>query len=113
MEKKKSEKSQVLPIGRILPDVLDKCRQEKAADLTVVGEIWRTVVEAAVTENTQPAAFKGQLLLVHVSSSVWLHQLQFVKQDLIDKVNAAAGRHLVADITFKIGPLEKEDGSIR
>lgn len=111
MKKKKTDKSQVLPIGHILPDVLNDCRRDSAADLTAVGEIWQAVAGTAIAENTQPAAFKGRLLLVHVSSSVWLHQLQFVKQDLIDKVNAAAGRHLVEDITFKIGPLEPEGGA--
>ena len=113
MEKKKTDKSAVMPIGRILPDVLRDCRREKAADLTTIGEIWQAAVGTAIAENTLPAAFKGRLLLVHVSSSVWLHQLQFVKQDLIDKVNAAADRRLVEDITFKIGPLEAEAGSIR
>jgi len=113
MKKKKTDKSQVLPIGQILPDVLNDCRRDSAADLTTVAEIWEAVVGTAIAENTQPAAFKGRLLLVHVSSSVWLHQLQFVKDDLIDKVNAAADRLLVKDIIFKIGPLESEAESIR
>jgi len=58
-----------------------------------------------VAENTRPAAFKGKLLIVHVSSSTWTHQLQFLKQDILRNVNAALGKDLVADIKFKIGPL--------
>ena len=73
--------------------------------MTAVWDIWAPTVGPVLAENAQPAAFKGRLLLVHVSSSVWLHQLQFMKLELIEKVNAACGKKLVEDITFKIGPL--------
>ena len=52
-----------------------------------------------------PVAFKGKLLLVHANSSPWLHHLQFLKKEIIVKVNQALGRELVGDIKFKIGKL--------
>ena len=44
-----------------------------------------------------------KLLLVCASSSVWIHQLQFLKADIIDNVNRALGKKLVEDIKFKVG----------
>jgi predicted nucleic acid-binding Zn ribbon protein len=108
MDDKRPKDSQTLPIGRILPDVLRTCRRGEASDMDTVVDIWSAAVGTAIAENTRPTAFKGRLLLVHVSSSVWLHQLQFVKQDLIDKVNAVGGRRLVEGMTFKIGPLDPD-----
>jgi len=42
---------------------------------------------------------------VHVISSTWIHQLQFLKNDLMAKINAALGKPLIQEIKFKIGPL--------
>jgi len=111
MAQKRPGDSQPLSIGSILPDVIRTCRRENDAGMTAVWDVWESAVGSATAANTQPAAFKGRLLLVHVSSSVWLHQLQFVKADLIEKINDACGKRLVEDITFKIGPLEVNTGA--
>ena len=105
MDEKHKKDSQTLHIGNILPDVIRTCRRENDTAMTAVWDIWDHTVGATLAENTRPAAFKGRLLLVHVSSSVWLHQLQFMKPELIEKVNAACGKKLVEDIAFKIGPI--------
>ncbi len=105
MDEKRKKDSQSLHIGNILPDVIRTCRRENDTAMTAVWDIWDHTVGATLAENTRPAAFKGRLLLVHVSSSVWLHQLQFMKSELIEKVNAACRKKLVEDITFKIGPI--------
>ncbi len=112
MGEKPKKNSPALHIGSILPDVIRTCRREKDTAMTAVWDIWNHTVGATIAENTQPAAFKGRLLLVHVSSSVWVHELQFRKQELIEKVNAACGKNLIEDITFKIGPLEQTQGPV-
>ncbi|MFC1813872.1 DUF721 domain-containing protein [Thermodesulfobacteriota bacterium] len=63
------------------------------------------VVGKAIAENARPAAFKGKMLLVHVTSSTWIHELQFLKKDIIRKVNNALGEEQVEEIKFKIGPI--------
>ena len=98
-------------IGNILPDVIRTCRMASDSTMTGVWDIWDRAAGETIAQNAQPAAFKGKILLVHVSSSVWLHQLQFVKQDLIEKVNDACGRRLVEEIKFKIGPLESKNST--
>ena len=76
--------------------------------MTAVWDRWDQAVGPDIARNAQPAAFKGELLLVHVSNSVWLHQLQFLKADLITRINTACGSQLVARMTFKIGPLDDD-----
>ena len=58
-----------------------------------------------IAENARPAAFKGKILLVHVNSSPWLHQLSFLKKDILARINRELGQDLVDEIKFKIGPL--------
>jgi len=92
-------------IGDIINHVLKTCRHDCDGDLAQVWSLWDTAVGDVIAKNTRPEAFKGKLLLVHVNSSAWMHQLQFLKKDMIDKINAALGKELVQDIKFKIGPV--------
>jgi hypothetical protein len=40
-----------------------------------------------------------------VTNSTWIHQLQFLKKEMIAKLNDALGNAPIADLKFKIGPL--------
>jgi predicted nucleic acid-binding Zn ribbon protein len=84
---------------------LKTCRHDCDGDLAQVWSLWDTAVGDVIAKNARPEAFKGKLLLVHVNSSAWMHQLQFLKKDMINKINAAFGKELVQDIKFKIGPV--------
>jgi predicted nucleic acid-binding Zn ribbon protein len=95
-------------ISSIIGDVLKKYRLETDAELVQVWRVWDTIVGNVIAQNAKPAAFKGRILLVHVTSSTWLHQLQFLKKDMIDKLNDTLGKTLIEDLKFKIGPLENE-----
>ncbi len=101
------KKTDLTPIKGILTQVLRECRGGLQQDPDLLGQIWDRAVGAAIARNAQPAAFKQRLLVVHVSSSVWLQELFFQKSALIERVNAVAGREILEDIRFKIGPLAK------
>jgi len=102
---KSKKNSEFVHIGDILSGVLKTCRSDCDEELSQVWGLWENAVGDVIAKNTRPEAFKGKLLLVHVNSSAWMHQLQFLKKDMIDKINAALGKELVQDIKFKIGPV--------
>ena len=102
---KKKNTPEIGRIGDIIDHVLKTCRQDFDGDLARVWSLWDTAMGDAIAKNTRPEAFKGKLLLVNVNSSAWMHQLQFLKKDMIDKINTAFGKELVQDIKFKIGPV--------
>jgi predicted nucleic acid-binding Zn ribbon protein len=104
METKKG-KTEFVHIGNIIDDVLTTYRHEPDGQLMQVWQIWDRVVGDVVSNNAKPAAFKGRLLLVYVTSSAWLHQLQFLKREIIDKLNEALGKARIDDLKFKIGPV--------
>ena len=103
--KSKKQKAKFEHIGNILADVLKSYRRESDADLVQVWQVWDQIVGDVIAQNARPAAFKGKILLVHVSSSTWIHQLQFLKNEMIEKLNKAQGKALIDDLKFKIGPL--------
>ena len=92
-------------IGSILAEVLKTYRRDSDGELVQVWQVWDDVIGDVIAQNARPAAFKGKILLVHVSSSTWVHQLQFLKKEMIAKLNNAFGKALIDDLKFKIGPL--------
>jgi hypothetical protein len=102
---KHKKNSDLVHIGDIINGVLKTCRRDCDEELSQVWSLWESAVGDVIAKNTRPEAFKGKLLLVLVNSSPWMHQLQFLKKDIINNVNQALGKELVQDIKFKIGPV--------
>ncbi len=103
--KTKKTKAEFVHIGSIIDDFLKSYRRESDGELIQVWHVWDGIVGDVIAQNAKPAAFKGRILLVHVTSSTWLHQLQFLKKEMIAKLNDALGKRLIEDLKFKIGPL--------
>jgi predicted nucleic acid-binding Zn ribbon protein len=103
--KSRDKRSDFVHIRNILDDVLKPYRSKPDFELKNVWGLWDEAVGKTIAQNARPAAFKGKLLIVHVGSSSWIHQLQFLKNDMIAKLNTALGKPLIAEIKFKIGPL--------
>jgi predicted nucleic acid-binding Zn ribbon protein len=94
------------PLGTVLKQAMQASRIDVDLDAYRLWEQWKDVVGPAIAQNTQPEAIKGKLLLVNVSSAPWMQQLQFLKPELIEKLNETLGKELVEDIRFKIGPVD-------
>jgi predicted nucleic acid-binding Zn ribbon protein len=101
-EKRKSLKN-FKHISEILTHTLQNCRRETNETLAVLGGCWSEMVGETLGAHSCPAAMKGKQLLVHVSSSVWLHEMRFLKAEMIDEANRLLGHPLVQDIKFKVG----------
>ena len=103
--KTKKDSAKFVHIGSIVNDVLKTYRREPVGELMRVWHLWDGIVGHVISENAKPAAFKGRILLVYVTSSTWVHQLQFLKEEMIAKLNEALGKSLIDDLKFKIGPV--------
>ena len=103
--KTKKSKAKFVHIGSILDGLLKNYRYEPESELMRVWHVWDSTVGDIVSKNAKPAAFKGRILLVYVTSSTWVHQLQFLKEEIIAKLNKSLGKTLIDDLKFKIGPV--------
>jgi predicted nucleic acid-binding Zn ribbon protein len=98
------EKSQEpVHIGSVLNNLLRIFHEKANGDMALIWRYWDEAVGETIAQNARPAVFKGRMLYVNVTNSPWIHQLQFLKQDIIQKLNLALGGNVVDDIKFKIG----------
>lgn len=64
---------------------------------------WDQVVGPRVADRTLPDRLEKGVLWVRVESSSWMHQLSFMKEEIVTQANALCGEELVKDIHFHLG----------
>ncbi len=70
---------------------------------------WRQTVGPRVAARTWPGQVRGQTLVLWVANSAWMHQLSFVKDELIENIRARFGDPpLVTEIRFNLGRPKRE-----
>ena len=103
MEGQRQKNQDPVRIGSVLNNLLREFHEKANGELALIWRYWDETVGEAIAQNARPAGFKGGLLYVNVTSSPWIHQLQFFKKDIIDKLNMALGQKVLDDIKFRIG----------
>ena len=99
-------KSEFVHIGPVMKRLLKECEATGGNQLRRITAIWDKVVDPAIADNARPSAINNSILLVHVTNSPWLHQLQFLKKDILNRLNAELEVPVLDDLLFKIGPVE-------
>lgn len=65
---------------------------------------WSRIVGSRIGARTQPGMLDSGILHLRVSNSSWLHQLSFLRADIITAINSALGDPpLVHDLRFHLG----------
>lgn len=68
-------------------------------------EIWRQSVGPQIATRTHPENIRRGTLFVKVSTSVWMQELQYMKKEIIEKMNRLLGKETVQNIRFVIGEI--------
>ncbi len=95
----------LIHIRDILATALEKYRPVKDTEMTRIWDIWETAVGQPVALNAKPHSFRDGVLIVHVSSSSWIHQLKFLEKQMITNINTQLDHSLVQQIRFTIGSI--------
>jgi predicted nucleic acid-binding Zn ribbon protein len=90
------------PIGALLPRVLRELGLEAGVSGWRAVQEWPEAVGPRIARRTRATAFKEGTLHVEVEGSSWLHELGFLKRELIRQVNRRLGSLLVRELRFTI-----------
>ena len=85
-------------LGTVLRAALDRLPlATPLADYALWAQ-WDTVVGPTIARHAQPARLRRGILSVEVDSAEWMQEIQFLKQDLRERLNARLGRAVVRDV---------------
>lgn len=98
-------RSQFQPLS--LADVLQKVMKKQGIPLATgdpsLRRVWNEAVGEQIAAQTLPDGIRRGILHVKVASSVWMHQLQFLKKDILQRFNSLHGKETVRALNFSIG----------
>lgn len=61
---------------------------------------WDTVVGKEISEHTEPFKISNGTIFVKVNDTTWRNELQYFKNEIIEKLNNKIGKKVVNDIKF-------------
>lgn len=64
-------------------------------------DIWDEVVGSHIAQVAHAERIDAGTLVVRVERATWRNELQFLKRELIDRINARLGTTVVTDIVFR------------
>lgn len=93
------------PVGSILETTLKGLELDFQLKAYSIWGAWTEIVGRTVADQAQPRSIRNRILFIDVSHSTWLHQLQFIKPKILEKLNAYIGEPLLQDIRFRLGTI--------
>lgn len=75
--------------------------------LSRVREVWEEAATAKVAERAWPSAVSGDELLIDVHDNQWLHELTYLRQDLLARIRARCPVAEIGRIRLRLGPVPR------
>lgn len=90
--------------GEVMPRVLQELHLDQRRSESEILEVWNELLDPQLTAHAQPTGLRKGTLFVTVDSSVWLEEIvRWRRHDILDRLQQAFGRDLVAKISFRVG----------
>lgn len=70
---------------------------------------WSDFVGHTLALHTAPERLKFKTLTLRVDGPTWMHELSFLKRDMIKKINTQIGKNLIQTLHLKIGSISLQD----
>jgi predicted nucleic acid-binding Zn ribbon protein len=81
---------------------------EDGVVITALRDKWTELVGETVAVHTYPDMIKGKELTLIVDSPQWRHHLDFLKNEICEKIN----RYGIDDLRFRIGKIPESRGKL-
>lgn len=89
-------------VDRLLPG-LDGGRRGQV----LLPRVWSEAVGGVFARESCPSMLVGGVLQVSVSNSNWLHEMRFMKAQILERLHAMLPDTPIHDIRFKVGPVPR------
>ncbi|MDI6807807.1 MAG: DUF721 domain-containing protein [Candidatus Eisenbacteria bacterium] len=90
-------------VGKILETVLRSFSLDSQLKGWKAVSLWNTVVGERVAGRTKAVSFRDGKLIVEVTSSVWMKELTYLRQDILRKLNDTLGEESIKEVVLKRG----------
>lgn len=113
--RRRKRQANLQQIGEVLFPLLKKRGMASKFEEKILLKAWPKAVGLQIASQTQLDSFRHGTLFVRAVSSVWVQQLHFMKEDIINKLNELSDKIVIKEIRFLAGfsPVPgKEQGNV-
>jgi hypothetical protein len=100
-------------MGEVLGEFLKRTGINRRIEEQRLLDSWEKAVGEGVAERTQPIGVKNRILQIKVANSVWMQELQFKKELILQKLRQQTGENVLRGLRFFIGEIEPRGGKDR
>ena len=100
----KRPRSDLVPVGDVIASLMTDGTLPYRPDDIEIWRVWKEVVGPTYAENAQPSKIRKKQLTITVTDSIWLQELTFYKEAILEKINRKLGRQAVLSIKITVGP---------
>jgi predicted nucleic acid-binding Zn ribbon protein len=90
-----------------IKDVIDNIFKSSALHINLddirIWKVWDDVVGKKIASHARPSWIKKGVLMVKVTDSVWLQELEFMTQMIKTRLNSKLQREAIKKIRFRVG----------
>ena len=86
------------PLAAILPALFEQLGLAKTAEGWRAVSDWPAVAGPRLARHTRAVSFRDGTLAVEVEGSAWMHELGFLKRELVRNLNRHLGAEIVQDV---------------
>ncbi len=89
-------------IGDLIARLLTERRQAPRGPQAPLFDEWGLVVGEMLAQKSWPVAVRKGVLVVQVADSVWMHELQIQKAQVLEKIRSLVGEDEIVDVRWTI-----------
>jgi predicted nucleic acid-binding Zn ribbon protein len=98
----KRPKGNLEPLAQLLGNTLQSTGLGKRLQEYRAVEAWDEVVGELVAEHSTATGIREGTLFVDVTSSVWMQELQLLRGEIVERLNAHLGRSFVKQVVLSM-----------
>ena len=88
-------------IKEILAKTLPQMFQSIEPELIDLSHAWKTLVGSAIAQKTEPYRLYHGILTIHTKSPAWTQELQFLKYEILQKIQKKFPSLKIQDLRFQ------------
>jgi len=90
-------------IKEVIDNIFTTSPLEMNLDDVRIWKLWDGVVGKRIAQHARPSSIRKGVLMVKVTDSVWLQDLEFMAEMIREKLNSRLQREAIRKIRFKVG----------
>jgi len=92
------------PLAEALAAVYSSKKWQRQWRLFRLAQDWPTIVGTEIGRLTAPAFFRQDVLWIFVQDSAWMQHMQYIKLDLLNRLNRVLAEQPLTDIRWLLQP---------